>query len=411
MNATFGKLAAALAVALMAGSAFVAAGEDAEPKPASKQAQDLAMADNDFGFKLFKQLHKEGENTFISPTSIGVCVQMGTQAAGGETRTEMEKAMGIEKLDAKAANKDLMAELNGREGVTLNVANSLWADPKRVTLNEEYVKEVREYFDSEARALDFDDPKAKDVINGWISDKTEKLITDMLDEVPANAITYLVNAIYFKGDWTDKFDKAKTVDADFHLNDGTTKPVKLMTRKDEIVYGADDTAQFAKLPYGKDEQAAMWIVLPKEGTSLDSIVKGLDSAKLKGWRDNAYERRGTLKLPRFKLRYKETLNESLQALGMNKAFKVDEADFTRLGKSHMGPIFIGRVLHEAVVIVNEEGTEAAAATIMEMRAGGAPPKPWEMVCDRPFLFLITDEPTGAVLFVGTCYNPETPEDK
>ena len=412
MKSSMSKLGAALAVALMAGSVYVSAGEEKEaPKPASKQAQDLAMADNNFGLKLFKQLHKDGENRFISPTSIAVCMQMAGQAAGGDTRAEMDKAMELGTLDAKAANRDLINELNSRDGVKLSIANSLWADPTRVTLNEAYVKEVDEYFDSVARAIDFNDPKSVDVINGWISDKTNALITDMLDEIPPSAITYLINAIYFKGDWTDKFDKELTKEANFHLADGSTKTVKLMSRKDDIVYGEDTASQFAKLPYGKDGQAAMWVVLPKEGTSLDTIVKQLDASKLKQMSDNAWERKGTIKLPRFKLRYKETLNDSLQSLGIKKAFQLGEADFTRLGESHLGKIFIGRVLHEAVVIVNEEGTEAAAATIIEMRAGSAPPKPFTMTCDKPFLFLITDEPTGAVLFIGTCYNPADPDEE
>jgi serine protease inhibitor len=412
MKSTVGKLGAALAVALMAGSACVSAGEEKEAaKPASEQAKELAVADNNFGMKLFKQLHKEGENRLISPTSIAVCMQMASQAAGGDTRVEMDQAMELGTLDAKTANRDLIDELNTTDDVKLSVANSLWADPTRVTLNEAYVKEVDEYFDSVARAIDFNDLKSVDVINGWISDKTNKLITDMLDEIPSSAITYLINAIYFKGDWTDKFDKEQTKDADFHLADGSTKTVKLMSRKDEIVYGEDTAAQFAKLPYGKDERVAMWVVLPKEGTSLDAVIKGLDAAKLKQWKDNAWERRGTIKLPRFKLRYKETLNDSLQAVGIKKAFKLGEADFTRLGESHLGKIFIGRVLHEAVVIVDEEGTEAAAATIVEMRAGSAPPKPFSMTCDKPFLFFIADERTGAVLFVGTCYNPADPDEK
>jgi serpin B len=284
----------------------------------------------------------------------------------------------------------------------------LWADPERIKLNQAYASEVEEYFDSVARTANFSDPKTVKVINDWISEKTEKLITDMLDEIPKETVAYLINAIYFKGDWTDKFETKHTKDADFHLSDGTTKRVKLMSRDDDIVYGEDSDAQFAKLPYGKDKQAAMWVVLPKSGKTLDSLVSTLDAAKVDKWRQGSWERGGVLKLPRFTMRYKQNLNDSLKAAGIKRAFDADQADFTRMGETKFNKIFISRVLHEAVVIVNEEGTEAAAATIVEMGCGGGmPPKRFNMTCDRPFLFVITDEPTGAILFIGTCYNPES----
>ena len=406
----FAKLSAGLAAGLLVGS-FVAGNVLAKPetKKAPEAAVKLAGADNAFGLKLLKELHRDGENTFISPTSISVAMQMANQATAGETRTEMDKSMGLEGLDAKEGNKALMAELTGRDGVKLAMANSIWADPSRVTLNDAYVKEVQDYFASEARAEDFSDPKTLDLINGWIAGKTNDLIKEMLDEISPDTITYLINAIYFKGDWTVKFDKDKTTDADFNLLDGETKPIRLMARAGKISYTQTDSVQVASLPYGPDETCAMWIVLPKEGTTLDSVVSNLTTEQMSNWQTSAWAKQGTLKLPRFKLRYKETLNDALKSVGIKQAF-TPEADFARMGESKLGPIYIGRVLHEAVVIVNEEGTEAAAATIMDMRAGSArPPQPFVMTCDRPFLFYIADKATGAVLFMGTCYDPENPE--
>ncbi|MCB9895862.1 MAG: serpin family protein [Planctomycetes bacterium] len=408
----FGKLSAGLAAALLAGS-FVATNVSAkgEKSSAPEPAVKIATADNAFGLKLFKELHQDGQNTFISPTSISVAMQMANTAAGGDTRTELDKAMGLEGIDAREANKALMAELNGRDGVKLAMANSLWADPTRINLNEAYVKETQEYFDSTVRAEDFSDKKTVGVINDWIAGKTNNLIKDMLDEIPENAVTYLINAIYFKGDWSVQFKKEKTKDAEFHLTDGSTKTIRMMSRGDKrIAYTTDDNVEVCSLPYGKDEKAAMWIVLPKADKDLDTIIANLNSDQIATWRDRAYKRQGTINLPRFKLHYKETLNDSLKALGISKAFDVDQADFKHLGESKLGPIYISRVLHEAVVIVNEEGTEAAAATVVEMGAGGAaPPKPFNMVCDRPFLFYITDKDTGAILFMGTCYNPDNPD--
>lgn len=406
-----GTLAAMLAVALMAGS-FMTGSISANGDKQSAKPADLAKADNDFGIDLFKRLHKDGENTFISPLSISTAMQMAGQAAAGDTRSEMDKAMGLEGINTRKANKALIAELNGREGVKLSMANSLWADTDRVTLNDEYVREIQDYFDSAVKVADFDDKATVDAINKWISDKTNGLIDKMLKEIPAEAIAYLINAIYFKGDWTVKFDKEKTKEADFHLADGTTKKVQLMSRKDDIVYSEQDGVQIAKLPYGKDKQSAMWVVLPGKDAGLDKLVADFDQAKFDTWRSRSWEREGTLRLPRFEMRYTKKLNETLKDAGIKQAFEMGKADFKRMGESPLGPIFINNVLHEAVVIVNEEGTEAAAATIIEMGAGGAaPPKAFNMTCDRPFLFLITDEPTGAILFMGACYQPEDPKQK
>ena len=404
----FPLIAATLAVACLTGVML----SQAEDKPVAlppAEAIELASADNKFGLDMFKKLHKKGDNTFISPTSIAIAMQMARQGAGGETRAEMDKAMHLPGFDPAAANKALIKELSGREGVTLNIANSIWGDPKRMNFNPTYVQDVQTNFDSEARTADFSDPKTLDAVNGWISDKTNKLIPKMLDAIEPDLVAMLINAIYFKGDWTDEFDTKNTKEADFTLADGSTKKMDLMSRGKDVIYAEVDGVQIAKLPYGNDKQTAMWVALPKDTESLDTLVAGLNAEQIATWQRSARKRPGTLKLPRFTMRYKNKLNNVLIDLGMNRAFDVDRADFTPMGESPMGPIYIGFVLHEAVIIVNEKGTEAAAATIVGMKAGSVPPKPFNMTCDRPFMFIITDEPTGAILFMGTVYNPEKPD--
>jgi serpin B len=153
----------------------------------------------------------------------------------------------------------------------------------------------------------------------------------------------------------------------------------------------------------------MWVALPAADKSLDSVIASMDAETLGTWQRATRERKGTFKMPRFTIKFKTLLNEPLKQLGMERAFSDTKAQFDPMGKSHMGPLYINRVLHEAVVIVTEEGTEAAAATVVEMGARSAPPAPFNMTCDRPFFFWIADERTGAVLFAGTVYNPANPE--
>lgn len=406
-----GKMIAALVVALLACVAVAGntSADEEEKKPApAPEAKELAEAHNKFGIEVFKKLHEGGENTFISPTSIAVCLQMARQGADGETRDEMDEAMHLAGIDVPKSNRALLNELGGREGVKLNIANSMWADPQRLNLNQEYADEIIDYFDSEARIADFSDPKTLAAVNGWISDKTEQMIPKMLDSINRNDVMFLINAIYFKGDWTTPFKTENTTEQDWHNADGTTRKMPLMKRSARIRYREADGHQIAKLPYGADKQSSMLIVLPKDTESMDDLIDGLTPEKVADWNKSIRKRQGTLRLPRFEMKYKKTLNKSLQGLGIKTAFQLGKADFTRMGESPLGPLFIGRVLHESRVVVNEEGTEAAAATIVGMTAGGPPPKPFSMTCDRPFLFFIMDEPTDAVLFMGTVFKPEEP---
>lgn len=405
------KMTTALALALLGCAALAGntRAEEEEKKTPAPEVKKLAEAHNKFGLDMFKKLHKSGENTFISPTSIAVAMQMARQGAEGTTQSEMDTAMHLDGIDVPRANKALLKELNSRDGVKLRIANSLWADPERVNLKPEYTADVSDYFDSEARAVDFEDPETLKLVNNWISDKTEQLIPNMLNEISRNDILFLINAIYFKGEWKTKFNKDDTREADWHNADGTTKRHKLMSRTDEIAYGLVDGHQVARLPYGKDQKASMLIVLPSPGAGMHELISGLSVRTINAWTAALSHQEGTLELPRFEMKYKETLNDSLKQMGIESAFSERKADFTRMGEGRRGPIFIGRVLHEARVIVNEEGTEAAAATIVGMTDGeSVSPPPFSMVCDRPFLFLITDEPTGAVLFMGTVYKPEDP---
>ncbi|MCZ7607721.1 MAG: serpin family protein [Planctomycetota bacterium] len=400
-------LPAAAVAALAMGCALTGNSASAEDDARGKKsrARELSERNSEFGVDLFKRLHVKGENTFISPTSIAMCLQMVAQASKGDTNAEFRKTMHLGEIDLDLANADLLERLKDRDGAKLRVANALWSDPARVTLNQEYVDEMAKYFEAEVRASDFDAPATLDEVNGWISDKTEKKIPRMLERIEKDDVTFLINAIYFKGAWSYQFDKEDTKEADFHLADGSTTKVQMMRRSDEIPYAELPGLQLVKLPYGGDKKIAMWVALPAADSSLEKLIAGMDKGSLKRWQDAAHAREGTLKLPRIKMKFKKNLNDDLKALGIKLAFDSGSADLSRLGSSVMGRLYLGFVLHEAVVEVNEEGTEAAAATIAGIKAESIGPEPFSMVCDRPFLFWISDENTGATLFMGAVYKP------
>lgn len=388
--------------------------------PAPKEALDLSAANNRFGIELLRGLHKPGENTFISPTSIGMALQMTSRGAAGDTLAEMNKTMHVSDIEVGEANRKLMAALSGRDDMKLNIANSIWADPARIKLKKEFADNVAGEFNAEIRGISFSDPKAKDEVNGWVSDRTEKMIPELLEESPEGAVCILVNAIYFKGDWTTKFEKDRTEKADFTRADGSKQEIQLMhsVKKGEWRYTEDEEVQVVAIPYGPrgDEdkpgtqpKVHMWLIVPKEGKTLDGVVKDLTADKLAAWQKKAYDKPGTIALPRFKMKFKKELKEDLKALGMVKAFSSREADFSGFEEGGArGKLFIDQVIHEAVIEVDEEGTEAAAATAVIMTRGAAP-RNFTVRCDKPFLLAITDERTGSVMFIGTVYQPQAKE--
>ena len=391
----------AITLTLLVGA--VALAEKPVKQPVPKAAIELATADNKFGLDMFKRLHKDGENTFMSPTSIAMAIQMVAVGARGETLKQMNTSMHTGELNKREANKALLDALNGRQGVKLNVANSVWGNSDRFSFNGEYIADVQNYFDSSATSVSFEDPATVDLMNDWISDKTDGLIKKMISEIGRDEVAFLVNAIYFKGDWSNKFDKGNTKDADWHFADGRTGTRKLMRQSGEFKYSVHNGVQVIRLPYGTDEQTSMWIALPPKESGVDALVKQLDLATFDQWRTASRNQAGSITIPRFKMTFKSQLNEALIGMGMSLPFS--GGDLSGIGTSSRGSLSISRVLHEAVIMVNEEGTEAAAATVSGL-SDSVKPKPFSMVCDRPFLLFIADDPTGAILFMGAVHNPK-----
>jgi serpin B len=366
----------------------------------------LIDANTRFAFNIFKRLviEDKDQNIFISPLSILLALAMTYNGAAEETSLAMADAMEFSGMDLEELNQgfsDLMVSiLNGDSEVEMSIANSIW---QRMDFDakEDFIDINKKYYNSGVRKLDFSDPKAVDTINGWISDATKEKITEMLDAIPPAAVMYLINAIYFKGDWTYPFEEDATYDDDFYLAGGSTKKVPMMNITEHFKYGKGDDHAVIRLPYGQ-EKFSMYIILPDEGTGIDSIIEGMDEERWNQIIGSLSDREVILSMPKYKMEYGvKLLNDSLTELGMGIAFGPG-ADFTGISTG----IFISRVLHKAVIEVNEKGSEAAAATIVEMVESAMPAEEIvEFIVNRPFIFTISDDRTGSILFMGKVMEP------
>jgi serpin B len=228
----------------------------------------------------------------------------------------------------------------------------------------------------------------------------------MIDSIPPDAVMYLINAIYFKGNWTYPFDENITGEDNFYLEDGTTKKVSMMKQQEKFAYYAEDSFSAIKLPYGK-EKMSMYIILPDKEASIDTVIESLNVDKWNSIKDLFVTREVSLTIPKYKMEYGiKSLKDALTALGMGVAFDLEIADFSGIYKPDETPCWISDVLHKAVIEVNEKGSEAAAATVVEMVTTAMPVEEIiEFTVDRPFFFMIIDERAGSILFMGKVMEP------
>jgi len=377
-------------------------------KPVTHIDNRLVEADNRFGFELFSELTRPDptQNVFISPASVALALTMTYNGAAGETQTAMAEALelaGMSRDEINAANADLLALLADPDPkVRLAIANSLWAR-EGVAFDSAFLARNQEFFAAEIHALNFGDPQAAATINAWVSEKTEERIEKIVTP-PINPLTvlFLINAIYFKGTWTYEFDPAKTRGAAFHFADGREGMMPFMTQSGEYRYLARRGFQAVCLPYGS-KRWGMYVFLPDPQAGLDSLLSKLDSDHWQEWMSGFQEQEGTITLPRFRLEYEESLNGALQALGMGIAFS-DAADFSAMTRPPHLSLAITEVKHKTFLEVNEEGTEAAAVTSVEV--GVTSFGPFVMRVDRPFFCAIRDDSTGVVLFMGAVNEPK-----
>jgi serpin B len=378
------------------------------PRSLSQAELALIEADNAFALKLFREIeaHESASaNIFVSPLSVSMALGMTYNGAAGETQEAMAQTLEFQELSLDDVNQgyrdliDLLFDLDPQ--IEWQLANSIWyregffVEPSFIDVN-------RIFFDAQVEALDFGGPSAADVMNQWVSDGTNGRIEEIVDNpIDPNTIMFLINAISFKGDWRHQFDKDLTRDAPFTLLDGTqiTTPRMAHRHEVEVRMGWDALASVVEMPYGGDA-FTMVVVLPHPGVSLQSVVDGLDSEQWAWWMTNLSEVEVVVEMPKFSFEYEIGLKDVLTSLGMGIAFDDSSADFTKINPA--GDLHISTVKHKTFVQVDEEGTEAAAATSVEV---GVTSAPLPFVIDRPFLFAIRERITGTILFMGKMVDP------
>jgi serine protease inhibitor len=390
-----------LFVAALAGSACSEATAPGAPITALPRAltgseSKIIAGSNDFAFDLFRtgNLAQHKTNVFISPLSASMALGMTANGANGATYDEMRSTLrlsGATREDVDAGYKSLITLLRGLDpGTNFSIANSIWYE-RTFPVEASFVDESKLYFDAQVQALDFGNQSAVTTVNSWVSGQTDNRIPEILDEIKPGEVMFLVNAIYFKGIWQKQFDKAKTVDAPFYAADGTTATVSMMARGKGVQFAATPEYSAVDLPYG-NSAFTMTVVLPNG--DIDTFAESFDQTKWNSLVSSLHASDMEVFLPRFRMEWKRELVDDLQQLGMRLAFY--NADFTRMSPLGLS-LIITRVLQKTFVDVDEEGTEAAAATIVGVGLTSAPAA---FRADHPFLVVIRERFSGTILFIG-----------
>jgi serpin B len=387
-----------------------------EESPLTAQLPDpevdskLVDANTKFGFKLFSEVLKRdsNKNVFISPASVAIALSMTYNGASASTQQEMAKALELQGLslqDVNQANNALKTSLENADpgAVQLTIANSLWAK-QGVAFKPEFMQRNQQFYGAKVTELDFTKPNAAGAINSWVKENTRGKIDQIIQQISPSDVLFLINAIYFKGNWTKEFDKSQTTERPFHLLDGTEKQHPMMSQSGRYRYYDNETFQAVSLPYGEG-RLSLYVFLPRETTNIEAFQQQLAVENWQQWMNQFRMRRGAIQLPRFKFDYDIQLNSALKALGMEEAFDDSTANFSNMSSARLA---INEVKHKTFVEVNEEGTEAAAATSvgMVLTSARTPDEPFQMVVDRPFFCAIRDNQTGTILFMGSVVEPK-----
>lgn len=378
-----------------------------------RQNAAAAFPTTGFAFNLFRELaaQSSSENVFVSPASVRLCLLLLYDGARGETGRCIAEALGLSGVgeeDAQLANASLKSTLqNPSQGVQLSLANSLWYQ-QGIMVDPKYIARAREMYDADVNPLDFARPDAASRINAWVSKKTAGKITRMAGSFDPLTLLVALNAIYFKGSWATPFRRELTLDAPFVTGTGQKKILPTMLQGGTFRYYEQSEFQSVCLPY-LNYDILMYIFLPARNSNLRTFHKALNSAAWERWMKKFENVPGTLRLPRTRIDYAAGLRTALTNLGMGVAFDRERAEFTGI-KNDLPAIWIDDILHRTFVEMNEEGTEAAAATMgMVFGASMKPQRPqrhFQMIVDRPFLFFISERQTGNILFTGSVADPE-----
>jgi serine protease inhibitor len=367
-------------------------------------------ADQSFSYELFRNTvdFDDEENIMISPLSVSMALSMTLNGAEGETFDAMRETLKMSGMNLDEVNDGyrslikLLVELDPE--VTLKVANSIWHD-EGFPVKQEFLERVKDAFGASVEELNFKDPASVDRINDWVNSNTEGLIEKIIDEIPDDMVMYLINVIYFKGNWLYQFDEEDTRVDDFHLESGETKQVDMMVQSDRFATYFSDSVHMIELPYG-DSLFSMTVLMPAdERKPLNQFIsESVTADNLNSWRSNLRTsfQKIPVHLPKFEMEYEIEYNDILKAMGMEIAFDEWNANFKGMADLSPQNLFISEVKHKTFIRVDEKGTEAAAVTSVGIMPTSMPQP---MIVNRPFVFIIHERESGTNLFMGKVMNP------
>jgi len=362
-----------------------------------KQSDDRFIANSaSFSIELFKKSVEKGKNTLISPVSVLLALAMTANGADNGTLKQMQTVLGKD-IPIDELNEYLyyyVKKLPNGDKAKLNIANSIWFR-NDLTVEKDFLQKNADYYKAAAFKSAFDDRTVNE-INDWVKKNTDGLIDKILEQIPGDAVMYLINTLLFDAEWETMYSDDKVSKGDFTAYDGSKQKAMFMN-SDEHAYLDDGNAVGFIKPYAYGYSFVA--LLPNEDVSIDDYIASMTGEGFMNLIKNKEFCAVNAYLPKFSVEYEINMNETLKAMGMPDAFAPDKADFTKISKS--GGLYIGEVRHKTYIEINERGTRAGAATIVDLRLTAAPDKPKVVRLDRPFIYAIIDDATNLPLFIGT----------
>lgn len=393
---------------------FLSCRQDSVEQPATnltttEKSAKIIAADNQFGLELFRSINSsatEQKNTMISPMSVSLALAMLYNGTDQATKTQMEAMLHKSGLTADDINqnyKDLVSALASHDPkVELNIANAIFYK-NTFPIKPDFATTNQNYYQAEVAGLDFTKTtETLKTVNGWVNSKTKGKIDKIIDSVNPDDIMYILNAIYFNGEWTYSFDKGKTSDQSFTREDNLVVQTSTMNIENSFNYYNDSNFEMLEMPYGSGK-FSMVVLLPKTGNKTNDIISSLSTDNLTNWFSKLSESKKNVFMPKFEFKFDKSLISNLEALGMIDAFNASKANLS--GISEAAQIYVSEVMHKSYIRVDEKGTEAAAVTGITVGVTTAGPDTSVFRADHPFVFLIREKDTNSILFIGKVIDP------
>lgn len=382
--------------------------ENIDYKLETHNAKAIVKENNKFAFDFFKEIanSETKDNFMVSPVSLSLALGMVYNGADGETKTAFDEVLNYSTplLEVNQFNKDLINKLSSSsDGSVMEIANSIWIE-ESFFVKDEFINLNKDYYSAKVQNLDFGNSASVDIINDWVSNKTHDKIPKIIDQISPSEVLFLINALYFNANWKYKFDEEDTQNAPFYKNEIETVQSKMMNMTENVEYFKNDLFSSIILPYQEDK-FSMVILLPNEQKSTNDIISNLNAESWTTWLENYYATEIKITIPKFKLEYKNQLNDELEIMGLGVAF-TGNANFSKISDI---PLQISYVLQKTFIDVNEKGTEAAAVTVVGVFVNSIGSQFKLFNVNKPFVYVIKENITGSICFIGRVGEPKYDE--